>query len=286
VGVAGVNWTSPLLHVRVLGACRGFSADIIDGMRWAAGLAVPGVPANAYPARVLNLSLGGQSRCPSSWQSVINDVTARGAVVVVAAGNANQDAANFTPAGCNGVITVAATDRDGSRAWFSNFGAAVEISAPGVNVISTLNDGTTRPGAATYNSMSGTSMAAPHVSGVVSLMLSRNSSLTPAQVLASLQQTARRFPSGSTCTTSLCGSGIVDAAAAVAAVSPKKFQFAIGAQATVGQFGGPASVAVAPDGTVYVADSGNHRIQRFSASGTLPQRVGVIGQRRRTVQLS
>jgi sugar lactone lactonase YvrE len=78
----------------------------------------------------------------------------------------------------------------------------------------------------------------------------------------------------------------VDAAAAVAAVSPKKFQFAIGAQATVGQFGGPASVAVAPDGTVYVADSGNHRIQRFSASGTLPQRVGVIGQRRRTVQLS
>jgi serine protease len=318
VGVAGVNWTSPLLHVRVLGACCwGYSSDIIDGMRWAAGLAVPGVPANAYPARVLNLSLGGQYRCPSYWQSAINDVTARGAVVVVSAGNANQDAANFTPAGCNGVITVAATDRDGSRAWFSNFGAAVEISAPGVNVLSTWNTGTTTPGAATYTWMSGTSMAAPHVSGVVSLMLSRNPSLTPAQVLAILQQTARRFPSGSTCTTSLCGSGIVDAAAAVRAagdavstptptpsrtpsptpsrtpspspsITPTQppeppitlpyrvFQFAIDAQAPVGQFNNPAGVAVAPDGTVYVADTNNRRIQRFSANGTF---LGTWGSR-------
>jgi serine protease len=215
MGVAGINWNSPLLHVRVMGTCGGYESDVIDGMRWAAGLAVPGVPTNAYPARVLNLSLGGSGQCPSHWQSAINDATARGAVVVVAAGNSNRDAANDTPAGCNGVITVAATDRNGSRAWFSNFGAAVEISAPGVDVLSTWNTGTTTPGAAAYAQMSGTSMAAPHVSGVVSLMLSRNPSLTPAQVLAILQQTARPFPGGSTCTTSLCGSGIVDAAAAV-----------------------------------------------------------------------
>jgi serine protease len=215
VGVAGVNWTSPLLHVRVLGACGGFTSDIIDGLRWAAGLPVPGVPANAHPARVLNLSLGGRSQCSPAWQSAIDDVTARGAVVVVAAGNENRDAKDYTPAGCDGVITVAATDRNGSRARFSNFGAAVEISAPGVNVLSTWNTGTTTPGAATYAWISGTSMAAPHVSGVVSLMLSRNPSLTPAQVLAILQQTARRFPVGSTCTTSLCGSGIVDAEAAI-----------------------------------------------------------------------
>ncbi len=218
VGVAGVNWTSPLLHVRVLGACgEGSTSDIIDGLRWAAGLPVPGVPANAHPARVVNLSLGGKSRCSPAWQSAINDVTAQGVVVVVAAGNENQDAANFTPAGCDGVITVAATDRNGSKARFSNFGAAVEISAPGVNVLSTWNTGTTTPGAAAYTRKSGTSMAAPHVSGVVSLMLSRNPSLTPAQVLAILQRTARRFPPGSTCTTSLCGSGIVDAEAAVRA---------------------------------------------------------------------
>jgi serine protease len=217
IGVAGINWNSPLLHVRVLGTCSGYESDVIDGMRWAAGLAAPGVPANAYPARVLNLSLGGRGQCPSYWQEAINDVTTQGAVVVVAAGNSNEDAAYYTPAGCNGVITVAATDRNGSRAWFSNFGAAVEISAPGVEVLSTWNDGTTTPGAAAYAWMSGTSMAAPHVSGVVSLMLSRNPSLTPARVLAILQQTARRFPGGSTCTTSLCGSGIVDAAAAVSA---------------------------------------------------------------------
>jgi tripartite motif-containing protein 71 len=334
VGVAGVNWTSPLLHVRVLGACWGYSSDIIDGMRWAAGLAVPGVPTNTYPARVLNLSLGGSGQCPSNWQSAINDVTAQGAVVVVAAGNANTDAKDYTPAGCDGVITVAATDRNGSRAEFSNFGTAVEISAPGVNVLSTWNTGTTTPGAATYARMSGTSMAAPHVSGVVSLMLSRNPSLTPAQVLAILQQTARRFPSGSTCTTSLCGSGIVDAAAAVRAagdaistptptpsrtpsptpsrtpsptpsrtpsptpsrtpspspsITPTRppeppitlpyrvFQFAIGAQEPVGQFNLPRGVAVAPDGTVYVADTDNHRIQRFSASGAFLGAWGAQG---------
>ena len=217
VGVAGVNWTSPLLHVRVLGACGGSTSDIIDGLRWAAGLPVPGVPANAHPARVVNLSLGGKSRCSPVWQSAINDVTAQGVVVVVAAGNQNEDAKDHTPAGCDGVITVAATDRNGSRAGFSNFGAAVEISAPGVNVLSTGNTGTTTPGAAAYTRKSGTSVAAPHVSGVVSLMLSRNPSLTPAQVLAILQRTARRFPPGSTCTTSLCGSGIVDAEAAVRA---------------------------------------------------------------------
>lgn len=107
--------------------------------------------------------------------------------MVVSAGNATSDAANFTPAGCSGVITVAATDRNGSRASYSNYGSAVEISAPGGDgpdgVLSTLNDGTTAPGNPIYAAYQGTSMAAPHVSGVVSLMLSRNPSLTPHNVL-------------------------------------------------------------------------------------------------------
>jgi serine protease len=228
LGVAGINWNSKILPVRVLGKCGGYDSDIIDSLRWAAGLAVSGVPANAKPAKVANLSLGGIGACSTSWQNAINAVNAAGMVVVVAAGNNNANASGYTPASCNGVITVAATNRSGSRAYYSNYGSKVEISAPGGaqssandpnGILSTLNTGTTSPVADTYIYYQGTSMATPHVTGVVSLMFSINPSLTPAQVLQILQNTARPFPSGSTCTTSLCGSGMLDAAAAVNVVA-------------------------------------------------------------------
>ncbi len=230
LGVAGINWNSKILPVRVLGKCGGYTSDIVDGLRWAAGLAVSGVPANANPAKVANLSLGGSGSCSSTWQNAINAVNAVGMVVVVAAGNSNADASGFNPANCNGVITVAATDRNGSRAYYSNYGSLVEISAPGGaqsfandpnGILSTLNTGTTVPISDTYVYYQGTSMATPHVTGVVSLMFSLNPSLTPAQVLQILQSTARPFPSGSNCkppTTYSCGSGMLDAAAAVNAV--------------------------------------------------------------------
>jgi hypothetical protein len=187
-------------------------------------LAVPGVPNNPNPAKVLNLSLGGQSpTCDTATQDAINAITAAGATVVVSAGNSNADASGFTPANCTGVITIAATNRDGSRAGYSNYGATVEISAPGGEtatpsngVLSTLNTGTQGPVADTYAYYQGTSMAAPHVTGVVSLLYSLNPSLTPGQVLQILQDTVTHFPGGSTCNTSNCGSGIVNAGAAAA----------------------------------------------------------------------
>lgn len=221
-GVAGVNWVSKILPVRVLGRCGGTSADAIDGLRWAAGLSVPGVPANANPARVLNLSLYGLGPCTLDWQNAINQVVTAGTVVVVAAGNENSPASGFTPGNCNNVITVAATNRQGNKASYSNYGSVVEISAPGGEdgsdgVLSTLNAGTTTPAAHTYAFYKGTSMAAPHVAGIVSLMLSVNPSLTPAQVLSLLRTTVTPFPSGSTCNTTDCGAGIVNAAAAVQA---------------------------------------------------------------------
>ena len=222
-GVAGVNWTSKIQPVRVLGRCGGYTSDVTDGMRWAAGIAVAGVPANATPARVLNLSLGGTGACGATYQSAINDIVARGAVVVVAAGNSNVDAANASPANCNGVIVVAATTRSGGRASYSNFGQNVALSAPGSSILSTLNTGSTTPGAPGYATYSGTSMATPHVAGVVSLMLSLKPAMTPAQVLTALRSSARAFPTGTgaDCTTALCGAGIVDAAAALAvAVAP------------------------------------------------------------------
>ena len=131
LGVAGVNWQSKILPVRVLGKCGGSLSDIADGMRWSAGLAVTGVPNNANPAKVLNLSLGGSGACETTYQNAINAITAAGSTVIVSAGNSNADASGFRPANCSGVITVAATNRNGNRANYSNYGSVVEISAPG-----------------------------------------------------------------------------------------------------------------------------------------------------------
>lgn len=229
VGVAGVCWNCKVLPVRVLGYSGGSTADIIDGMRWSAGMSVSGVPANANPAKVLNLSLGGSlgsgtcSVNDVATQNAVNDVVARGVTVVVAAGNSNADARNFTPASCNNVITVAATETRNYRAPYSNFGSTVEIAAPGGDtsidrnadgyvdgVLSTLLNSR---GQYVYSFYQGTSMATPHVAGLVGLMLSRNPSLTPAQVLSKLQSTATPFVSGA-CTQG-CGAGVINAAAAV-----------------------------------------------------------------------
>ncbi len=226
-GVAGINWVSKILPVRVLGKCGGQFSDIIDGITWAAGLHVPGVPNNPNPARVMNMSLGGGAACSSitGLQTAINNAIAAGSVIAVAAGNGNQDASSSAPGNCNGVITVAATGRSGQRASYSNFGSLVEIAAPGgadgQYIWSTLNSGATVASTYIYAGYQGTSMATPHVAGIASLILSVNPSLTPAQVLATIQNTARAFPTGTgrDCTTALCGAGIINAAAALASLS-------------------------------------------------------------------
>ncbi len=248
VGVAGVNWAARILPVRVLGRCGGYTSDIADGMRWAAGLSVSGVPGNSNPAKVLNLSLGGQGACGTTYQEAINAIVAAGATVVVSAGNSNANASDYHPANCNGVITVAATNRNGSRAYYSNYGAAVEISAPGGEtnvsfsngVLSTLNSGTRGPVSESYALYQGTSMAAPHVSGVASLLYARDPMLTPAQVLNILQSTATAFPSGSTCSTSTCGSGIVNARRALEAIAPNPVPTISGLDPSSAIAGGPA----------------------------------------------
>lgn len=234
LGVAGVNWNARILPVRVLGKCGGYTSDIVDGMRWAAGLSVTGVPANANPAKVLNLSLGGQGSCSTTEQNAVNAIVNAGKIVVVAAGNSNANAANFTPANCNNVITVAANDRSGDRAFYSNYGSVVEVTAPGGEttvqsngVLSTLDSGTTTPAHSnTYAFYQGTSMATPHVAGLASLIVGLRPSYTPTQVRTLLENTARPFPGGSSCNTSICGKGIVDAYQALSnidSVSDRKF---------------------------------------------------------------
>ncbi len=223
LGVAGIAFNAKVQPVRVLGKCGGYTSDIADGMIWASGGTVSGLPTNATPSRVINMSLGGGGACDTTSQNAINSARSRNTTVVVAAGNENQNASNSNPANCSGVIAVAATDRNGSRAYYSNYGSIVALAAPGGDVrssssngiLSTLNAGTQGPGADNYAYYQGTSMATPHVAGVVALMYSAKPTATPDQIKAALQSSARAFPG----TCSQCGAGLLDAAAAVTAIT-------------------------------------------------------------------
>jgi len=225
---AGIDWAARILPVRVLGKCGGYDSDIVDGIAWAAGLALPGTPVNPTPAHVINLSLGGAEPCPPIYPLVIDAAYAHGVTraVVVAAGNSLEDVANHSPASCRGVIAVAATTLAGNLADYSNFGAGITISAPGGSfalqfgigsLVALSNTGRTTPGEDTITHTGGTSLAAPMVSGTVSLMLAVAPALTSAQVLSILKSTAKPFPAGSDCSTAICGAGIVNADAAVRA---------------------------------------------------------------------
>ncbi|AMW13581.1 protease [Streptomyces qaidamensis] len=222
-GVAGVAYGAKISPVRVLGKCGGYDSDIIDAITWASGGSVSGVPANTNVAKVINMSLGGGGACSSATQSAINGAVNRGTSVVVAAGNENQNVSNASPANCNNVITVAATNRAGSRASYSNYGSLVDIAAPGGEtrtskangILSTLNAGTKTPSSENYDYYQGTSMATPHVAGLAALMKSANSALTPAQIESAIKANARALPG--TCSGG-CGAGLADAAKTVQAV--------------------------------------------------------------------
>jgi subtilisin family serine protease len=172
----GVAKKATLVPVRVLD-CRGSGAwsGVVAGIDWAVGNHQPGVPA------VANMSLGGGISV--SVDDAVNRLIADGVTVAVAAGNDNADAANYSPARVPAAITVAATDSGDTRASFSNYGSLVDLFAPGVGVKSAwLNGGT--------NTISGTSMATPHVTGAAALVLSRNGALAPGQVAGELTATA------------------------------------------------------------------------------------------------
>jgi serine protease len=231
VGMAGVAYKAKVLPVRVLGKCGGYLSDIADAITWASGGTVAGVPANANPAEVINMSLGGGGACDAAYQDAINGAVSRGTTVVVAAGNSAGNASNFRPASCANVVAVGATRITGGIASYSNYGAAVDLSGPGGGggvdgnpggyVWQAGYNGLTTPtsGAYSYMGMGGTSMASPHVAGVAALVQGALASagkdpLTPAQLEALLKQTARTFPVTIPAATPI-GSGIVNAKAAL-----------------------------------------------------------------------
>jgi serine protease len=231
--VAGMAYDAKILPVRVLGHCGGWLTDIADGITWASGGRVEGVPVNATPAEVLNLSLGAPTACPQYLQDAIDGAVARGSTVVVAAGNENRDAANSSPANCRNVITVGSNGLTGRRAHYSNHGLGVTISAPGGGrytdddpakhtiwkphgfIWSTGNSGKREPESPNVIGMAGTSMAAPHVAAIVAMMQgAAPTPHAPAKIASLLVDTARMFP---VAIDRPLGAGIADAGLAVAA---------------------------------------------------------------------
>jgi serine protease len=216
----------------VLGKCGGFDSDILNAMLWAAGISVAGAPANTQPARVINMSFGATSTCPSTYTDVINQVTAQGVLVVVSAGN--EGGPVDAPANCPGVAAVAGIRHVGTKVGYSSLGPEIALSAPAGNCVNTapgstclypitttFNTGTTTPNPApagdTYtdqvnNPNLGTSFSAPLVSGIGALMAATNSGLNSCRLISRLKEGALPFPQTSTTTTTMCHvpSGVSD----------------------------------------------------------------------------
>lgn len=212
-GIAGVAPNVRVLAIRVMGKCGGTTSDITDAIRWAAGGSVVGVPDNPNPADVINLSLGGTARCLSAFRNAVNFATSRGVSVVVAAGNEGAPVSSSVPANCPGVISVVASNPDGKRTGWSNYGTRsmpATVTAPGESILSTLNSGRTSPARPTYARASGTSMAAPVAAGTVALL--RSVGVPPGEIREALAQTTQSFGrsgSGSSCNRTSCGAGLI-----------------------------------------------------------------------------
>lgn len=277
-GIAGVGYNVRILPVRVLGRCGGYDSDIIAGMLWAAGLGSKvglssnPLPPNPYPAKILNLSLGGSGNCSNAYRAAIQRLANAQVAVVVSAGN-DSNAVN-SPGNCSGVITVAGLEHSGAKVLYSSLGSQVSISAPGGNcvndfgqeclypIMSTTNWGDTSPGANGYSDSYfrpglGTSFSAPLVAGTIGLMLSAQPGLSLQEIKANLLATATPFPSTSfgtplpacvqptsqrlfqlacICTHDTCGAGMLNTLAAVSAISSP--QVSITPSSTTGPRGG------------------------------------------------
>jgi serine protease len=212
-------------------------SDILTGARWAVGLEVPNLSPNLNPARILNMSLGFSGTCNSTIQSVIDEVRSRDVSIVASAGNDGNTLISV-PANCRGVFAVTAHTREGDSADYANVGSGVRISAagggpnttlleqPGTprDIVSTGNAGLTGPTSDADLLLSGTSMAAPQVAGVLALLAAARPDLSMLTLESFVASSARAFPAGGYCATNpqalpsgFCGSGLLDADASMAA---------------------------------------------------------------------
>jgi serine protease len=213
-----------------MGRCgRGTLADLAAAVTWAAGLPVLGVPPNPRKADVINLSLSMGQACQTQnvglLKQALDDARKAGSIVVAAAGNKKSDIKDVTPAGCKGVISVAASDARGHLAPYSNFGN-VTVMAPGGDLDRDDDDDNRPDGiwslvapSAEYPSgvaaMEGTSMAAPHVAAAIALALAAKPEFRgkPDEIERLLKRTLARLPPGAC--RKPCGPGLLDAKAMI-----------------------------------------------------------------------
>jgi subtilisin family serine protease len=175
IGVAGMAPNVTIMPVKVMDSNgQGYWSDFLEGVDWA----------RTHGADVINLSLGGTLSMSqaAAWQPVFDAAYQAGVVVVAAAGNNNRNEP-FYPASFHHVISVAATTNADVKASFSNYGPAVDIAAPGASITSTYADGG-------YYSMSGTSMATPHVVGLAALVRSYHPEFSVDEVESAIELTA------------------------------------------------------------------------------------------------
>ena len=216
-GIAGAGFNIRVLPVRALGKCGGFESDVIAGMYWAAGLAIPpplildaSLPVNQHPAKVINLSLGSEGACSATYTAAVRDLTAQGVLVVASAGN--EGTSIGSPANCAGVLAVTGLRHAGTKVGYSNLGPEAGIGAPAGNCVyinlnepcvfaldTASNSGLQGPEADTYTTALvrptyGTSFSAPLVSATAGLMTSVNPALTPTLLISRLKASARAFP--------------------------------------------------------------------------------------------
>jgi serine protease len=231
-GGAGVAPMARLMPIRVLGeGGSGSFSDILQGILFAARLTNSSGTLPPERADVINLSLGGSGTCPSQLRDVFDQVRAQGTVVVIASGNESQDNV-FTPVGmpanCAGVIAVAAVNATRGRAFYSNVGPENAIAAPGGDVsksttgtgdpdgifstVASFQGGVRVP---TYTHLMGTSMATPHVAGVVALMRWVNPNLTVAQIDTLIRGGTISDDLGAVGKDNLYGAGLINAKRAV-----------------------------------------------------------------------
>lgn len=230
MGVAGIAWQSKIMPVRVLGVGGGTSYDILQGVRYAAGLSNDSGTVPATPARVINLSLGGYGYSQPA-QDTYTAVRNQGVIVIAAAANDNTSQLAY-PASYDGVVSVSAVDMNKDKAYYSNYGSAIDIAAPGGDVrvdinndgyadgiLSTLADDSSGTRQASYRFYQGTSMAAPHMAGVVALMLAADPGMTPDQLDGLIQSGQISEDLGTSGRDDLFGHGLIDALKAVQVAS-------------------------------------------------------------------
>ena len=192
-GVAGIAWNAKIMPLRVLGKLGGTTYDIQQAVRYAAGLVNDSGTTPAQPAHIINLSLGGGDFSQSS-QDVYTAARNAGLIIIAAAGNESTSTPSY-PASYEGVISVSAVDIRKNPAWYSNFGTAIDVAAPGGDtrvdtnhdgyadgVLSTCGDDSGGSIQFVYSFYQGTSMASPHMAGIVALMKAIYSGLSPADL--------------------------------------------------------------------------------------------------------